>query len=109
MKNNDKAYIWSCNDFTEEESKLEKLALRLQTVESTYIISNDITLSIDVDKFKEAFAAAQTFNKLLKEGKTEDLVMASVIDDKEEVTETHDDADVNKPHGEEAGDEEKEE
>ena len=34
MKNNDKAYIWSCNDFSEEESKLEKLALRLQTVES---------------------------------------------------------------------------
>ena len=34
MKNNDKAYIWSANDFSEEESKLEKFALRLQTVES---------------------------------------------------------------------------
>jgi hypothetical protein len=28
MKNNDKAYIWSCNDCSEEEPKLEKLAAR---------------------------------------------------------------------------------
>lgn len=35
--------------------------------------------------------------------------MAPVIEDKEEVAEHHDDADVNKPHGEEGGDDEKEE
>lgn len=34
MKNNDKAYIWSCNDFSDESGKLEKLAARFQTVES---------------------------------------------------------------------------
>lgn len=34
MKNNDKAYSWTCNDFSEEEAKLEKLAARAQTVES---------------------------------------------------------------------------
>ena len=34
MKNNDKAYLWTCNDFSEEEPKLEKLAARAQTVES---------------------------------------------------------------------------
>ena len=28
MKNNDKALTWSCNDFTEEGGKLEKLAAR---------------------------------------------------------------------------------
>jgi hypothetical protein len=33
MKNNDKAYTWSCNDCS-EEPQLEKLALRLQTLES---------------------------------------------------------------------------
>ena len=28
MKNNDKAYIWSANDFSEEGANLEKLAAR---------------------------------------------------------------------------------
>jgi hypothetical protein len=28
MKGNDKAYTWACNDFSEEEGKLEKLAAR---------------------------------------------------------------------------------
>lgn len=37
MKNNDKAYIWSAHDFSEEEPKIEKLGLRLQTVESKTI------------------------------------------------------------------------
>ena len=37
MKNNDKAYVWSCNDFSEEEAKLEKFACRLQNVESKFI------------------------------------------------------------------------
>ena len=34
MKNNDKAYIWSCSDFSDEEAKIEMLAARFQTVES---------------------------------------------------------------------------
>jgi hypothetical protein len=38
MKNNEKAYVWSCNDFSEEEAKLEKFACRLQNVESKYKI-----------------------------------------------------------------------
>ena len=63
---------------------------------------------VDADKFKEAFTAAQTFNKLLKEGKTEELVIAPAIEDKEEAAE-QDDADVNKTHGDDAGDDEKEE
>jgi hypothetical protein len=72
MKNNDKAYIWSCNDFSEEEPKLEKLAIRLQNVENTQL-------------FKTAFEAAQKFNLTVKEGKTEDLVFAPAIEDQEEV------------------------
>ena len=43
MKNNDKAYVWSCNDFSDEEPKLEMLAGRFQTSDSnlsylTYIL-----------------------------------------------------------------------
>ena len=37
MKSNDKAYIWSANDFSEEEQKLEKLCIRLQNAESINI------------------------------------------------------------------------
>ena len=66
------------------------------------------SLFIDAEKFKEAFQAAQKFNKLLKEEKTDELVMAPVIEDQEEVAEHHDDADVNKPHGEDGGDDDKE-
>ena len=87
MKNNDKAYIWSCNDFSDEEAKLEKLAIRFQNVENA-------------TKFKEAFEAAKKFNGLVKEGKTADLVYAPVVEDKEEVV--VDDADKNKPAEEDA-------
>jgi hypothetical protein len=67
MKNNDKAYVWSCHDFSEEEAKLEKLACRLQTLESIslspffsplYLISS----FSDATKFKEAYEAAKKFN-----------------------------------------------
>ena len=34
MQNNDKAFIWNANDFSETEAKIETLAIRLQTVES---------------------------------------------------------------------------
>lgn len=51
---------------------------------------------IDAQKFKEAFEEAQKFNKLVKEGKPEsELVMAPVVEDKEEAE--VDDADINKP------------
>lgn len=72
MKNNDKAYIWSCNDFSEDEAKLEKLAIRFQNVENTEL-------------FKSAFEAAQKFNLQVKEGKTDELVYAPAIEDQEEV------------------------
>lgn len=35
MKSNDKAFTFTCNDFS-EEAKLEVLAVRLQTAESKY-------------------------------------------------------------------------
>ena len=72
MKNNDKAYIWSCNDCSEEEARLEKLAARFQNAENTAL-------------FKKAFEDARTFNNLVREGKTEELVFAPAIEDKEEV------------------------
>jgi hypothetical protein len=34
MKNNDKAYVWACNDFSEGEAAVETFALRLQNLES---------------------------------------------------------------------------
>ena len=82
MKNNDKAFLWSCNDFSEEEAKLEKLCARFQTVENTNL-------------FKEAFEAARTFNNLVREGKADsELTFAPAIEDVEEVV--ADDPDKNK-------------
>ena len=97
MKNNDKAYTWSCNDCS-EEPKLEKLALRLQTVESKALAYSN---SIDTQKFKEAFEAAKKFNQLLKDGKTEELVYAPVVEDIEELPDPADDPDKNKTADEE--------
>ena len=91
MKNNDKAFTWTCNDCS-EEPKLEKLAVRLQNVES-----NRLTIHFsDAGLFKQAFEAAKTFNKLVKEEKLDDLVYAPVIEDVEEQP-AEDDIDKNKP------------
>ena len=46
MKGNDKAFVWSCYDCSEEEPLTEKFAIRLQNVENA-------------EKFKEAFNAAK--------------------------------------------------
>jgi hypothetical protein len=40
---------------------------------------------LDITKFKETFEAAQKFNLLVKEGKTEELVLAPAIEDIEEL------------------------
>jgi hypothetical protein len=55
---------------------------------------------VDAQKFKEAFENAKKFNKLLKEGKTEELVMAPAVEDVEEVAE--DDPDQNRPADQDA-------
>ena len=80
MKGNDKAFAWSCNDFSEEEARLEKLAVRLQNAENTAL-------------FKEAFEAARKFNNLVREEKLDQLVYAVAIEDHEEVVQ--DDSDKN--------------
>ena len=90
MKNNDKALLWTCNDCS-EEPVLEKLAVRLQTVDNT-------------TKFKEAFEAAKKFNQLVREEKTEELVYAPAIEDHEEVADPADDPDKNKTADEEGKD-----
>ena len=72
MKGNDKAFVWSCNDFSEEEARLEKLAARFQTGENTAL-------------FKSAFEAAVKFNNLVREEKLDQLVYAPAIEDHEEV------------------------
>ena len=83
MANSEKAFMWVCNDFSDEASgALEKLAARFQNAE----IANE---------FKAAFEAAQKFNQDAKEGKSdEELVFAPEVEDQEEVAE--DDIDVNK-------------
>ena len=92
MKNNDKAFIWLCNDCSEEAPSVEKLAVRLQTTESKQI--SILIVLTDANKFKEAFNAAKLYNQLVKDGKTEELVDAPVIEDVEEKVE--DDANINK-------------
>ena len=91
MKNNDKAYIWSCTECSEEEPKLEKLAARFQTSDNTAL-------------FKAAFEAAVKFNNLVRDEKTEGLVYASAIEDQEEVV--VDDPDKNKTADEDGAKEE---
>lgn len=59
-------------------------------------------MCLDATKFKEAFEAARIYNQLLKDGKTEDLVEAAVVEDVEEKVE--DDPDKNKTADEEGGD-----
>jgi hypothetical protein len=71
MSGNDKAFLWSCNDYSEEQVAIEKLAVRLQSVENA-------------TKFKEAFLAARTFNKLYKDGKESEAVMAPLVEDEPE-------------------------
>ena len=56
-----------------------------------------LTIFIDAQKFKEAFEAARTFNQLVKDGKTEELVYAAAIEDIEEKVE--DNPDENKTAG----------
>ena len=82
MKNNDKAFVWSCNDCSEEAPSIEKLAVRLQTAENANL-------------FKAAFEAAKKFNQLVREEKTEGLEFAPVVEDLEEKADD-DDPDQNK-------------
>lgn len=90
MKNNDKAFLWSCNDFSEEEAHLEKLCARFQTVENTEL-------------FKKAFEAARLFNNQVRDGKPDsELVFAPAIEDQEEVV--VDDPDKNKTADADGGD-----
>jgi len=90
MKTNDKSFVWSCSDYSDEEAKIEKLALRLQTLDNAAL-------------FRDAFNAAKLFNKLLREGAPDEaLVFAATVEDKEEVVE--DDADKNVGAEEAAGD-----
>ena len=62
---------------------------------NTYLINP----FIDAQKFKEAFEAAKKFNVLLKEGKTDELVYAPVVEDIEEQPNPADDVEVNKTAG----------
>ena len=88
MKGNDKAFGWSCMDFSEEEARLEKLAARFQTAENTA-------------SFKVAFEAAVKFNNLVRDEKLEELVFAPAIEDQEEVV--ADDPEKNKTADEDGG------
>jgi len=84
MANNEKAFMWVCQDFSDGEAEgvLDKLAARFQNVEQA-------------NEFKAKFEAAQKFNTDAKAGKPDsELVFADTIEDIEEVVE--DDIDTNK-------------
>ena len=84
MANNDKAWVWSCKDYSEEPAgAVEKLAARFQNADAA-------------KTFKEAFEAGKVFNAKAKEEgtKDEDLVWAATVEDVEEVV--VDDIDTNK-------------
>ena len=84
MNNNEKTFCWSAADCADQgEPAVEKLAIRLQTVEIAA-------------EFKKAFEAAREFNAKGKaeDCKDEDLVWAPVVEDVVQTRE--DDIDVNK-------------
>ena len=79
MPNQERAFVWFCQDFAEGEAAMEKFAVRLRT--------ND-----DAEEFKTKFAAAQEFNNKAKAG-DDDLVWADTVEDVEEAV---DDIETNK-------------
>ena len=71
MANNEKAWTWGCNDFSDEEGgQLEKLCMKFNNKTSA-------------DEFKAAFEAAVKFNSDVKESK--EAVEAAEIEDVEDV------------------------
>ena len=57
MANNEKAWTWGCNDFSDEEGgQLEKFCIKFNNKTSA-------------DEFKETFEASVKFNKDIKEGR----------------------------------------
>ena len=83
MANNNKAYVWTCADFSDGEQKMEKQAARFNTLEAA-------------NEFKAAFVAAKAFNlKAKQEGvKDDDLEWAPTVEDVDEPV--VDDIDINK-------------
>ena len=79
MPNQERAFVWFCQDFAEGEAVMEKFAVRLRT--------ND-----DAEEFKSKFGAAQEFNIKAKAG-DDDLVWADTVEDVEEAV---DDIETNK-------------
>ena len=78
MNNNEKAWLWICNDFSEGEAIGEKIAIRFTKAE-------------EAQEFKTHFEAAQTFNQKAKAGDS-DLVMAETV---ENIVEQADDPEEN--------------
>ena len=83
MKNNERAFVWSANDYSGEVPTIEKLAVRFQYINGA-------------EFFKAAFEAAKKFNQLVKEEKLTELVYAPVLEEVEEKVEEIDDPDKNK-------------
>ena len=90
MANNEKSWCWSAQDFSDASGDVEKLAARFNTVDAA-------------KQFKTNFDAALLFNKLAKDGKTEELVWSETVEDLDEPI--IDDIEVNRT-ADEGGDEE---
>ena len=69
MANSDKAWMWICNDFSDGDAALDKLAAKFQNADLA-------------KEFETAFNTARTYNIDAKAGK--DVVDAPVIEDVEE-------------------------
>ena len=71
MANNEKAWTWGCNDFSDDEAGvLDKLCIKFNNKAAA-------------DEFKAAFEAGVQFNKDVKDGK--DATEAAEIEDVEDV------------------------
>ena len=78
MANSDKAWMWICNDFSDGEAVLDKLAAKFQNADQA-------------KEFEDGVNAARIYNTDAKAGK--DVITAPVIEDAEE--KDVDDIDVN--------------
>lgn len=71
MQNNDKAFLWIANDYSEGSATNETFSIKF-TSESL------------AKEFKEAFSNAKIFNRTLKKGEKDKLVFAPVVSKSEE-------------------------
>lgn len=91
MKTNDKSWIWTCYDCSDDVAKIEKLAGRFTSKEGK---ENFLFLTLDFEKFEKEFNDAFAHNTKLVAEKKEAQPEEKKEDDKPQATASTDDKKV---------------